>query len=85
MTNSVLRILLGSADPARSFAVLIRRQSDRFPLTGPLAHEVPSDALSNLFGLPLRHLAFSFTAKSSQNEKDTAGTWSDVWASTTDL
>jgi len=34
-------------DPARSFAVLIRRQSDRFPLAGPLAHEVPSDALSN--------------------------------------
>ena len=47
MTNSTLRNLLGSADPARSFAVLIRPIRP-FPSAGPLAHEVPSDALSNL-------------------------------------
>jgi len=41
---------MGSADPARSrsLAVLLRLIQS-FPLAGPLAHEVPSDALSNLF------------------------------------
>ena len=46
MTNSTLRSLFGSADPARSFAVLIR-PIQSLPSAGPLANEVPSDALSN--------------------------------------
>ena len=49
MTNSTLRNLMGSADPARSFAVLIRPIRS-FPSAGPLAREVPSDALSNRTG-----------------------------------
>ena len=47
MTTSTLRNLLGSADPARSLAVLIR-PIQSFPLAGPLAHEVPSNALKAL-------------------------------------